>query len=64
MVPEIHVMMKMYWLSIVSLSVQKFSLLHIIDNKIDGWDLINPKCERNYVSTLGIVVSIKDLMWS
>ena len=64
MVPEIPVMMKMYWLSIASLSVQKFSLLHNIDNKIDGWNLINPKCERNYVSTLGIVVPIKDLMWS
>ena len=64
MVPEIPIMMKMYWLSIASLSVQKFSLVHIIDYKIDGWNLINPKCERNYVSTLGIVVSIKDLMRS
>lgn len=63
MVPEIPVIMKMYWLSIASLSVQKFSLVHIIDNKIDGWNLINPKCKQNYVSTLGIV-PIKDLMRS
>ena len=64
MVPKIPVMMKMYWLGIASLSVQKFSLVHIIYNEIEGWNLINPQCEWNYLSIVGIVVHIKDLMRS
>lgn len=64
MVPKIPVMMKMYWLGIASLSVQKFSLVHIIYNEIEGWNLINPQCEWNNLSIVGIVVHIKDLMRS
>ena len=36
MVPKIPVMMKMYWLGIASLSVHKFSLVHIIYDEIEG----------------------------
>ena len=61
MVPKIPVIIKMYWWGKASHSFQKFFLVDVIDNKIDKWNLINLQCGWNYVSTLRIVVAIKDL---